>query len=281
MTSTPYMPLWIGDLLRDTSDLDTQELGAYILILCHLWVVGGQLRVADRGADGLLGEAAAAQLSRVARVSRRVWNRKIGPALQRFFRVSDDGVITQKRLLREVEKAAAVKGARKEASQARWSKSAQAKAPDPAPPPTNEAAKKETPKKKRVGFTYREHPPGMTEEVLLEFNAFFVFCKPSYRRDAMVEYLKLRRSGVSADELQEAARTMAAARPDPAYRPRASRWLQQGDWREPPAPIIGPDNRHVDRTAADRAAWVEEALSGCPAPDFPTTIDGDVLEVVQ
>lgn len=59
--SFPYMPLYVGDYLRDTSNLNAEEHGAYLLLIFDLWNSGGKL------------PADPEDLRVRARVSRRRW----------------------------------------------------------------------------------------------------------------------------------------------------------------------------------------------------------------
>lgn len=80
MAKIPFMPLYTSDYLGDTGHLSTEEHGAYLLLLMHMWNRGGTL------------PNDAKKLSRVARCSLKKWN-SIWPALEDFF-TSDDEVIT-------------------------------------------------------------------------------------------------------------------------------------------------------------------------------------------
>lgn len=40
MKRTPWMPLYVDDLVSSTTDMSCEELGAYMRLLCHLWSRG-------------------------------------------------------------------------------------------------------------------------------------------------------------------------------------------------------------------------------------------------
>lgn len=85
-----WMPLWIGDYLKDTTRLSLAEHGAYIKLLMDAWVNGPQ---ADDNAE----------LCRIVGCFPKEW-RTIRPKIERLFKVAD-GVWRHKRL--EDERAAA------------------------------------------------------------------------------------------------------------------------------------------------------------------------------
>ena len=63
-----YLPFYVGDYLRDTSDLSTEEHGAYLLLLFHAWPTGGRITSDQR------------RLARIAKVVdldrwREIWDR--------------------------------------------------------------------------------------------------------------------------------------------------------------------------------------------------------------
>lgn len=90
MTAAPYMPLYVGDYLADTTHLTTFEHGAYLLILMAMWRGGGTLKNDAR------------LLMKCARVRADKW-----PAVSRVvlpFFVVEGSEITHKRLAIEMHK---------------------------------------------------------------------------------------------------------------------------------------------------------------------------------
>lgn len=87
-----FMPLYLGDYLKDTLDLDAEEHGAYLLLLMELWNRGGELP----------GDHA--RLTKIARVKPSRWM-AVWETIGRFFTVTGEGKLTQKRAVAELEKA--------------------------------------------------------------------------------------------------------------------------------------------------------------------------------
>lgn len=85
--SRPWMPWYIGDYLRDTGHLTTEQHGAYLLLLAHCWQHGSiPTNQNERAA--------------VTKTPVRRWKNISGP-INKFFEA--DG--TQKRVTAELEKA--------------------------------------------------------------------------------------------------------------------------------------------------------------------------------
>lgn len=103
MSGGPYMPLYVGDYLRDTMHLSTEEHGAYLLILMTLWSRGGSL------------PADAETLAQAARLPPRRWA-AAGPKILALLTV-EGGQVTQKRLAAELTRDAAIRAKRKEAGE--------------------------------------------------------------------------------------------------------------------------------------------------------------------
>lgn len=91
MAEIPYMPLWVGDFLAKTLDLDAKETGAYMILLMAMWTGNGKLPNDQK------------KLQRVARVGRD-WP-KIWAAIECYFEV-DEHFVTNKRLSLELHKVA-------------------------------------------------------------------------------------------------------------------------------------------------------------------------------
>lgn len=105
------MPVYIGDYLADTMHLSTQQHGAYLLLLFHLWRRGS---LPDD--DGVL--------AKIAGLERAEWL-LMRPVMAAFFQVAD-GLWSHRRVERErarIEKIARANSEKAQhASQKRWKK---------------------------------------------------------------------------------------------------------------------------------------------------------------
>jgi uncharacterized protein YdaU (DUF1376 family) len=75
MSAAPYMRLYVGDYLADTTHLSTLEHGAYLLLIMAYWRNDGPLPDDDR------------KLSRLAGMSPREWSR-MRPTIADLFQVT-------------------------------------------------------------------------------------------------------------------------------------------------------------------------------------------------
>lgn len=106
-----FMPLYVGDYMRDTGHLVAEEHGAYLMLLMQMWVRGGQLPADET------------RLRLMANVAEDRWP-DVWAAIAGFFRESGSHII-QPRLAAELEKARKQKQRRidqaRRAAEARWS----------------------------------------------------------------------------------------------------------------------------------------------------------------
>jgi len=91
MSEQPFMQFYVADYLGDTQILTTEQHGAYLLLLMTMWRAGGSVPDDDQ------------KLARIVRLTRARWVR-IKPDIIALL-VVKDGVVTQKRLAEELEKA--------------------------------------------------------------------------------------------------------------------------------------------------------------------------------
>lgn len=89
-----WMPLYIGDYLKDTGRLTTEQHGAYLLLIMEYWNTGP---IPDSDEE----------LAGIVRMSRRDWQR-IRPKIERFFAVVE-GAWRHDRIEREITKWSAKK----------------------------------------------------------------------------------------------------------------------------------------------------------------------------
>jgi uncharacterized protein YdaU (DUF1376 family) len=106
-----WMPVFIGDYLADTMHLTTEQHGAYLLLLFHLWR-RGSLRDDD------------AVLAKISGLSENAWNLH-RPALAEFFKIHN-GLWQHGRVEKEKARVAATKQSMskkaKSAASSRWRK---------------------------------------------------------------------------------------------------------------------------------------------------------------
>lgn len=111
-----WMPLVIGDYLKDTARLTTEQHGAYLLLIMDYWVNGPP---ADDDEE----------LAAITKLDPKTW-RKQRPKLERFFRIID-GVWRHKRIDQELAEAQGNSDKRAEkaaaAANARWERERAAK----------------------------------------------------------------------------------------------------------------------------------------------------------
>lgn len=105
--SLPYLKFYPGDYLGDTAGLRTEEHGAYLLLLFHLWNAGGRCK------------SDPAYLGRVTGLTKTKF-RKAWAEISRFFFV-DGETIGHKRIDAELGHASRVSEVRKEARQGKKS----------------------------------------------------------------------------------------------------------------------------------------------------------------
>jgi uncharacterized protein YdaU (DUF1376 family) len=99
----PYLPFFIGDYLKETRHLTTEQHGAYLLLILEYWVKQGSLPDDD------------AQFARIVGLPVAKW-RRMRPAIQAFFH----GGWHHERMDAELAKASALTEKRRTAANARW-----------------------------------------------------------------------------------------------------------------------------------------------------------------
>lgn len=250
MSAPPFMPLFVGDYLADTTHLTCTEHGAYILLLMSMWRAGGALPD-DPG-----------KLARFARCSTGQWARISDTILAFFDRA--DGVISHGRLVREMAKhAVAVEQRRQAASNGGKAKALKNKdtglpgASSPLCQPEPEPEKKEISEAK-ASSPRTASPSGFPE---------FWDAYPSKvgKRAAEAAYGRAVRRATGPDPpltiLAGVERAKLSRRWIDGYVPNPQTWLNQDRWTdEPGEPPPQPRQAH-ERTAprpdARQAAYRE------------------------
>lgn len=106
--SFAYLPLFVGDYLKDTQHLSCAEHGIYLKLLMHCWTQGGPAPLDERKQIGIVNARSGDEVEALRRV------------LAEFFVRMEDGHY-QKRLMEEIERSNAISSKRSGAAKARWS----------------------------------------------------------------------------------------------------------------------------------------------------------------
>lgn len=107
MTKHFYMPFYAEAYLADTQHLSLEEQGAYMRLLCFMWMRGGYLRDDDK------------ELSRLLGLHVNKW-KKIRETLGVFLQKHPPHLLTQKRLIHEYQKAEGKRESKRQNAHARW-----------------------------------------------------------------------------------------------------------------------------------------------------------------
>jgi uncharacterized protein YdaU (DUF1376 family) len=159
-----WMPLSVGDYLKDTSHLSTIEHGAYLLLLMHYWCKGPLPKDLCK-------------IGNICKLPSDAWSIAQG-LLDEFFVVADDGLYHQNRSDKEIEKWQGKRQKAQEkartAADARWNKDAPSiptsnaqamhtpcpsPAPSPLPPPLALTEPKPKTKTKKTSLKPNDEKP--------------------------------------------------------------------------------------------------------------------------
>jgi uncharacterized protein YdaU (DUF1376 family) len=230
-----FMPLMVGDYLKDTGHLTTEQHGAYLLLLMAYWARGGAL-VADD-----------ARLAATARMTPQQWA-KNKPVLAEFFSEAD-GLWVNKRSEEELAQAQRKMEAKAKAgstgANARWQKDSKRMATALRPHKQKDGRGDATAMANRCPSPSPSH--NCSSEQLARAEEFEVFWEAYPKRpgdpEAQAEWAwqeMLQGDGLPPlAEILAAIKRWAAARAatgDEALTPYARTWLLEKRWQDWPAP---------------------------------------------
>jgi uncharacterized protein YdaU (DUF1376 family) len=111
-STTTWMPLYIGDYLSQTMDLDLEQQGAYILLMCYCWKNGGKIKNDSK------------KLQKIVKKTPKKLQKILPEIMQFFYEI--DGYLRHEAIDRELAKALENKERNRRkteaATAARWKK---------------------------------------------------------------------------------------------------------------------------------------------------------------
>ena len=225
MSAPPYMPLYVADYLADTTHLSTLEHGAYCLLLMSMWRSGGTLPDDDT------------KLAKFARMTAAQWAR-VSETVMAFFTLSD-GVFTQGRLAREMDRHANVVRQRRESGsrggRAKSLKDKGATVANATLLPCQPELEPELEERDKESLSARDE----------DFARFWsAYPKKVAKPVALKAFLKAKKAGANIravmDGLERAKRSSQWVKDDGKFIPHPASWLNAARW-EDQGPEIEPD----------------------------------------
>lgn len=255
MSAPPFMPLYVGDYLADTTHLTCTEHGAYILLLMAMWRGGGSLPDDP------------SKLARFARCTTGQWARMSATILD-FFE-QEDGRIVQRRLAREMTKhSVAVERQRQLSSNGGKAKALKTNKPDlphgtfsecqPEPEPEPELEKKVVSK-----------PKGFSPQ-FAQFWSAYPNKVGKVKAEAAYTKALARASGPDppGELLSGLERAKVSDQWRRGYIPHPSTWLNEGRWEDEPSTVIPMrphDRPHHNNRPTPRQDRLATMLAGAMA----------------
>ena len=244
------MPFYIAEYLADTQHLNSEENSAYLLLLFAMWRQGGQL------------ENDARKLARIARINPRRWH-LVAPEVMAFF--DDDGsFITQRRLLREYEKAMS-KSEKRSASGMAGARAKALKRKE------MDQANGERSLKHSLDTRYKilEREKETRAEASEAFEAWWGAYPNRVGKDAAKRaYASALQSGADPDEMLRAVERYRLGKPSGQAWANPATWLNNRRWTdEPLAPEDQPGRRSTIKQRIRDAFLRSEGFETAPLDD--------------
>jgi uncharacterized protein YdaU (DUF1376 family) len=118
MSKQPWMAFYVNDFQIDTLELDVDEIGCYIIMLCLCWQRKGPLPGDDSVLKKLLSRC-------VSGFHGHTYNRIVPKLLQRYFYRDEEGNWRQSRIEKELQKSNKLSAKQSQNVSKRWTKQEQ------------------------------------------------------------------------------------------------------------------------------------------------------------
>ena len=118
MSERPWMPFYVNDFRMATLELDADEVGVYMTMLCLCWLRKGPLPGDQKLLKKMLGKC-------FSEFHGHTYNRIVPKLLGLYFYQDENGDWRQKRIEAELSKAAKISAKQSQSAHKRWTKDCQ------------------------------------------------------------------------------------------------------------------------------------------------------------